>query len=639
GRYEQYKHGDTFAAEWINGPVKATVIKDEAADPKFGTGVMTITPWHDHTDFDIAERHGLEKQQIIGFDGRLLDVAGEFTGQSITEARPNIVEKLKDKGLLVKVDDKYIHNLALNERGKGVIEPQIKLQWFIDVNRPVVEWKGQLRSLKEVMRAVIEDSDVEIIPKRFEKIYYSWIDNLRDWCISRQIWWGHQIPVWYKADEVYAGVKSPEGQGWKQDPDTLDTWFSSSLWTWSTLINPDLSDDYSLSLQDLLERSPDFKAYHPTSVMETGWDILFFWVARIVLSTTYVTRQVPFEKVYLHGLVRTEQGKKMSKSDPGSIIDPMDVIPEYGTDALRLALVSGVNAGQDMRMGISKIVDNRNFCNKLWNIARYIESSGKGQGAPEPKQPADHWILNKLSILTGVIDNDLTNFRFSEAYQNLYHFIWDDLADWYIESSKAEPNPAVLRHVLDSTLVLFHPFAPFITEAIWQNLGHEELLASQLSPKPVKTDTSEAAKFDEIQKIVAEARHLIAVTGAKKPKLEYQDSPLLEEQGSLIERLGRLGAVQEVSTSQAGLKLVGTKYDVWLDIDKATAQAYAKKLAEQKSQRELAVKRLEGRLANKPYIERAPKDLIDETKQSLDAEKQILKALEAEITSFSKSLE
>ena len=634
-RYKQYKQGDTFEAEWINGPVTATVIKDEAVDPKFGTGVMTITPWHDHTDFEVAERHGLEKQQIIGFDGKLLPIAGEFEGLGIEDARPKIVEKLKAKGLLVKADDNYTHNLALNDRGKGVIEPQIKLQWFIDVNRPAVEWKGQLRSLKEVMRAVIEDGDIKIVPKRFEKIYYHWIDNLRDWCISRQIWWGHRVPVWYKGDEVYAGIQPPEGQGWHQDPDTLDTWFSSSLWTWSTLINPDIAGDYKLSLEDLLQMSPDFKAYHPTSVMETGWDILFFWVARMILSTTYATGQVPFEIVYLHGLVRTEQGAKMSKSQPETIIDPLEVIPEYGTDALRLALVSGVNAGQDMRLGRSRIIDNRNFCNKLWNIARYIEGAGDNKaGKPQPETPADHWILNKLSILTEAIAHDLTNFRFSEAYQKLYHFVWDELADWYVEASKTDPNAGVLNHVLESTVVLLHPFAPFITEAIWQSLGHEELLASQPLPEVHKADKAEADKFEQIQAIVAEARRLIAATSTKKPKLYYRNAPLLEEQASLIERLGRLGSVEEAHGVASGFKLLGTKNDVWLDINRQAIKSYIDRLKDQKDAKQAAVKLLEGRLANKSYVEHAPKELVDETKSNIEEEKSALKTLETELESF-----
>ena len=637
-RYKQYQHGDSFEAEWINGPVTATVIKDEAVDMGFGTGVMTITPWHDHTDFEIAERHGLEKDQIIDFNGKLMPIAAEFAGMKIEEARPKIVEKLQQKGLVVKIDDNYTHNLALNDRGKGLIEPQIKLQWFVDVNRPAVEWKGQLRSLKEVMRAVIEDGDIKITPKRFEKIYFHWIDNLRDWCISRQIWWGHQVPVWYRGDERYVGVKEPEGQGWQRDPDTLDTWFSSALWTWSTLIDPEAAKDYTLDLAELLRRSPDFKAYHPTSVMETGWDILFFWVARMILSTTYATGQVPFKDVYLHGLVRAEDGRKMSKSDPETMIDPMEVIPEFGADALRLALVSGVNAGQDQRLGRSKIVDNRNFCNKLWNVSRYIEMTvGDAAAKAGPKTPADHWILNKLSILTGKQWGNLNDFRFSEAYQDLYHFVWDDLADWYVEASKIEPNHGLLNYILENTLVLAHPFAPFISEAIWRQLGHEDLLATQLFPKVDQVDAAQAAKFDELQKVIAQARHLMAVTGAKKPTLYYKNSPLLEEQAGLVERLARLGGISQAADAD-GLKLIGTTDEIRLGIDKSAAQAYIDKLTQQRQQRRETISRLEQRLANKRYVDNAPPELVEDTKASLSAEQNLASDLDTEIASFQESL-
>jgi valyl-tRNA synthetase len=636
-RFAQYKHGQTFEAEWINGSVKATVIKDEAIDPKFGTGVMTITPWHDHTDFEIAERHGLEKEQIIGFDGQLLPIAGEFAGMDIEKARPKIVEKLKAKGLLVKQEE-YTHNIALNDRGKGVIEPQVMLQWFVDVNRPAVQWKGQLRSLREVMRAVIDDGDIKIIPKRFEKVYFHWIDNLRDWNISRQIWWGHRVPIWYKGDEIYTGVTAPKGQGWQQDPDTLDTWFSSALWTWSTLINPELADDYSLGLEELLERSPDFGAYHPTSVMETGWDILFFWVARMILATTYATGQIPFKTVYLHGLVRAETGKKMSKSDPETIIDPLEVIPQYGTDALRLALVSGVGAGQDQRLGRSKIVDNRNFCNKLWNIARYIESTGQAGGKPEPSSLADHWILNKLSILTDELAKDLDNFRFSDGYQRLYHFVWDDFADWYIEASKSDPNSALLRAVLEQTLILAHPFAPYVTEQIWQNLEFkkEQLLAAQPLPAPLKADKNQAKKFEDIKQIISEARRITKELGASKPKMYYRRSELIEQQATLIERLARLLSVEE---GQGGsVRLISAQHDVRLDIDQKTAQNYSDKLAEQQKQQREVVKRLQGRLANKSYLEKAPKDLVEDTRRQLATEEEILDKVTAELETFKQSL-
>jgi valyl-tRNA synthetase len=632
-RYAQYKHGDTFEAEWINGPIKATIIKDGAVDPQFGTGVMTITPWHDHTDFEIAERHGLEKEQIIDFEGKLLPVAGEFAGMKIDEARPKIVEKLRAKGLLIK-EEGYTHNIALNDRGKGVIEPQIKLQWFVDVNRPAVQWKGQLRSLREVMRAVVEDGDINLVPKRFDRLYYHWIDNLHDWCISRQIWWGHQIPVWYKGDEIYAGLKPPEGQGWEQDPDTLDTWFSSALWTWSTLINPEISGDYSLSLEDLLERSPDFKAYHPTSVMETGWDILFFWVARMILATTYAIGQIPFENVYLHGLVRTEKGSKMSKSDPEGSIDPMELINEYGADALRLALVSGASAGNDQRLGRSKIVDNRNFANKLWNIARYVEGvGGESNGQMlESKTPADHWILNKSSILTGVISQNINDFHFSDAYQSLYHFVWDDLADWYIEASKSEPNPALLRSVLESTLIVAHPFAPFITEAIWQNLEFkkDELLAKQQLPKIDQANKAKADEFEDIKEIVTLYRRYSKAMGSNDLPLLYKDSSLMNDNKALIASLGRIKRVEELD-EPAGLRLPFGKFNLYIGSSKEMAHDFLVKLTKESNQVEAVIRNLKGRLANDSYVQNAPEELINTTRSDLNEAKRQAELIQEEL--------
>jgi len=627
-RYKQYQHGDSFEAEWINGLVTATVIKDEAVDMGFGTGVMTITPWHDHTDFEIAERHGLEKDQIIDFNGKLMPIAGEFAGMKIEEARPKIVEKLQQKGLVVKIDDNYTHNLALNDRGKGLIEPQIKLQWFVDVNRPAVEWKGQLRSLKEVMRAVIEDGDIKITPKRFEKIYFHWIDNLRDWCISRQIWWGHQVPVWYKGDERYVGVKEPEGQGWQRDPDTLDTWFSSALWTWSTLIDPELAKDYTLDLAELLRRSPDFKSYHPTSVMETGWDILFFWVARMILSTTYATGQVPFKDVYLHGLVRAEDGRKMSKSDPETMIDPMEVISESGADALRLALVSGVNAGQDQRLGRSKIVDNRNFCNKLWNVSRYIEMTvGDTAAKASPKTPADYWILNKLSILTGKQWGNLSDFRFSEAYQDLYHFVWDDLADWYVEASKIEPNHGLLKYILENTLVLAHPLAPFISEAIWRQLGHEDLLATQLFPKVDQADAAEAAKFDEVQTVVSALRYWSRVMNSKD--FEFRNSEVLTNSKPLIVNLARINSF-EMQKDPRGLKLP-IDQEVFISVTKDSGNNFLEGALKKEGELQSSVRTLRARLANNDYSKNAPKELVEETKKQLEQQEEDLAERKEEI--------
>ncbi len=650
-RYAKYKHGDTIEVEWINGKIIATIIKDEAVDPTFGTGVMTITPWHSLVDFEIAERHNLDKEQIIDFHGKLLPIAGEFAGMPIQEARPKIVEKLKGKGLLVSVDDNYMHNVAINDRGKGVIEPQIRLQWFVDVNKPVVDWKGKRRSLKEVMQKVVRDGDIRIMPERFEKIYFHWIDNLRDWCISRQIWWGHRIPVWYRKhtdgrEETFVGVQPPvddQSEGWnqwEQDPDTLDTWFSSALWTWSTLIDPELAEDYALSLDDILKRSVDFQTYHPTTVMETGWDILFFWVARMILSTTYATGQIPFKDVYLHGMVRAEDGKKMSKSRPESIIDPLTVIPKYGTDALRMALIMGVSPGNDQNWGWGKIEANRNFCNKMWNIARYIEGKvGENyrERQPEPKTTADHWILTKLQHISETISADLNNYGFAEAYESLYHFVWDDFADWYIEASKAAPNAPLLAFCLEAVLKLAHPFAPFVTETIWQTLAWEgkTLLASSLWPVIPDADCHASEQFEEIKTIVTEVRFIVKALGVRNVRLSYSADLFVHQNAELIRQLSRIKEVVESSDGKSGVRLTQTAHNAWLDIDPEMAQKYADELSAKRDAAETAIGQLKARLANKAYIENAPEHIVEQTKMHLKEAEELMFKIEAEQKRFS----
>ncbi len=466
-RYAAYEHGQQIELEWINGPITATVIKDEAADPEFGTGVMTITPWHDAVDFGIAERHGLDKEQIIDDNGKLLAIAGEFAGQPIKIARKNIIEKLAGKGLVDHIDEDYVHNIALNSRGGGIIEPQIKKQWFVSVNKEFAR-DGQTVTLKQLMQNAVRSRDVTIVPDRFEKTYFHWIDNLRDWNISRQIWFGHRIPVWYKGEEQAVG-EAPTGEGWEQDPDTLDTWFSSGLWTFSTLGWPN-------------KEAPDMM-YHPTTVLETGYDILFFWVARMSLMSTYLLGEVPFKTVYLHGLVRDEQGRKMSKS-LGNIINPLDMISKYGADATRLSLIIGGTPGNDTRLSEEKIAGFRNFTNKLWNISRFVDMQTGGlrhvEAMPVAVTLADKWILGKFASVVDKVTQYQASYQLSLAGELLREFTWTDFADWYLEIAKVEKGKDdMLNYILERLLILWHPFMPFVTEEIYARLNNGLIMVAQ----------------------------------------------------------------------------------------------------------------------------------------------------------------
>ena len=463
-RYVKYKDGQKIKLEWINGEVEATVIKDVVIDMEFGTGVMTITPWHTAIDFEIAERHKLDKEQIIDKYGKLLPIAGEFAGTKIDDAREKIVEKLKDKGLLVSIDENYVNRIATAERSGGVIEPQIMLQWFVDVNKKIAAREN--KSLKELMLEPVRDGKIKILPDHFEKVYYNWIENLHDWCISRQIWYGHQVPVWYKESGVYVDIDAPKGEGWKQDPDTLDTWFSSGLWTFSTLGWPD-------------EKTPDLKKFHPTSVINPGYEILFFWVARMILMSQYLLGEVPFKTVYLHGILRDAKGQKFSKSLSNGV-DPIEIIKEYGADALRMSMIVGIGPGADAKFDIQKVKAYSKFANKLWNIARYVFGVEKS-GELEKK------LIAEFNSLAKEITLDMENFRFYLAGEKLYAYIWHRLADEIIEESKGKKEyGATLHYILENSLKLLHPFMPFITEEIWSMMpGRKNLLMIEKWPNHV----------------------------------------------------------------------------------------------------------------------------------------------------------
>lgn len=474
-RFEEYKHGQQIDVEWISGPIKATVIKDTSIDMAFGTGVMTITPYHSAVDFEIAQRFDLKGEQIIDKVGKLLPIAGEFAGMKIGDARVKLVEKLKEKGLLVKEED-YTHNVATAERTGGIVEPQVMLQWFIAVNKKFNK-NGKDRTLKEILIDAVESKKIKIVPDRFEKTYFNWINNLRDWCISRQIWYGHRIPVWYKGEEIFVGIEAPKEDGWMQDEDTLDTWFSSGLWTFSTLGWP--------------EKTKDLLTFHPTTVLETGYDILFFWIARMILMTGCLLDEVPFRTVYLHGLVRTNSGEKISKSKPETNINPLDMIQKYGADATRLSLIIGNGAGNDLKLSEDKIKGYKHFANKLWNITRFVLTFTEGEVVEsgfDKWSEADKKLDAELGDILKDVTSDIENFRLYLAGEKLYHYSWHRFADEILEESKKvfkegstdeiKSRKQFLLHTLSKILRALHPFTPYITEEIWKDMpiGDKKML-------------------------------------------------------------------------------------------------------------------------------------------------------------------
>ena len=459
-RYRRYI-GQKFSFDFSGSKLSITVVGDTAVDPAFGTGAVGVTPAHSFTDAEIAERHNLPATQVIDERARMT-VAGPLNGKKTTEAREYILAWVKENDLFIKEED-IKQNVATAERTSGIVEPLPKLQWFVNVNKPISA-RGD-KSLKELIREPIAEGQTHIFPERFEKTYFNWIDNLRDWCISRQIWFGHRIPAWFKGDEVKVQIESP-GAGWEQDPDVLDTWFSAGIWTFSTLGWP--------------EETPDLRTYHPTSVLETGYDILFFWVARMVLMSQLLLGDIPFKKVLIHGLVRDKEGRKISKS-LGNNIDPLDMGEKYGSDAVRMSLVAGMAPGTDSKISEEKICGYKNFANKLWNISRFVLESTENS-APVAEE-TDKKLIGEMDVVIKETSQHVDAFRLDLAVDTLYQFVWRRFADEIIEESKpilkaggraADSRRATLYQLLITSLELLHPFMPFVTEAIWKELPQKD---------------------------------------------------------------------------------------------------------------------------------------------------------------------
>ncbi len=624
--------------------IRVKVITDDSVDPEFGTGTVGVTPAHSLVDFEMAQKNNLPIIQVINEDGKMTDAAGAYAGMSVGECRERFVEDLKQAGKISKIEE-VDNNLSVCYRCEHVIEPLISKQWFIDVNKPSKKLNG--KTIREKALEVVKEGDIEIIPQRFEKTYYHWLENLRDWCISRQIWFGHRIPVWYRKnlksqnpklktdkdkEEIYVGVEPPKGEGWQQDPDTLDTWFSSGLWTFSTLGWP--------------EKTKDLKTFHPTNLMETGYDILFFWVARMIIMSTYLMGEIPFRQVYLHGMVRDEKGRKMSKSLDNTI-DPLDMIKKYGADATRLSLVIGTTPGNDLNISEAKIAGFRNFVNKLWNISRYIlmkvDQVKLIEKQPKPKTLADRWILSELNSLIDFASNNLEKYNFSIVGEKIYEFTWSKLADWYIEVSKiGNSKDEILLYILQSLLKLWHPFCPFVTEVIWQKLDNKNLLIIQGWPQvKEKIDQPAVKDFELIQNIITTIRNLRAeskIPPAKKLQaiiISAKEAKLIKAQAEVIKHLSRLEDLVIATRAKKPAKsfsAVITGAEIYLPVSGMidTDKEIKKLEAEVKRIEEFTI-HLEQKLKNQRFLDRAPKEIIKAERDKLVSNKEKLESIKQQL--------
>ncbi|HXH26658.1 MAG TPA: valine--tRNA ligase [Candidatus Acidoferrum sp.] len=615
-RYKKYV-GQEIEVEGVNGPFRVKVVADEYVDPKFGTGAVKITPAHDFNDWEVGERHHLPAIQVIDLDGKMNEKAGRFAGLTVLEARAAVVKTMQEKNLIVKIDENYTNRVGVCYKCGTVIEPMLLDQWFVNMAplaKPAIE--------------AVEQGSITFYPKSKGKLLIAYLKNLRDWNISRQIPWGIPIPAFQNVDDetdwifdtrVTQEQLEINGKTYRRDPDTFDTWFSSGQWPFiTTKHNP----------------GGDLSEFYPTSVMETGHDLLDRWVARMIMLGLYCTGDVPFHDVYLHGMVLDPHGQKMSKSK-GNVMNPHDSVAEYGSDALRMGIIANRGAGVSQAFSSATVVAGRNFCNKLWNMARYIEDKIGDDykiRQPLPSSLADHWVLQKIAKTNERMVKALENYRMAEAYAELYHLVWDDVADWYVEASKVELNKPLLAYTLETLLKLAHPFAPFVTETIWQTLKWEDgLLMSTSWPQPVKNyDPKQAKKFTELQTLVGETRYVANELGQGKQHLLYMADDLIEQSEPLVKHLANLKGIERVSQPR-GLRLATVKHEAWLDVDQATLQAHHAKLSTRLNDCQAGIERLQVRLDNKNYVTHAPAAVVQQTRDQLSEQQLLAERLQREL--------
>jgi valyl-tRNA synthetase len=593
------------------------VIADDYVDPKFGTGAVKITPAHDPNDFEVGKRHNLDRPQVIDFDGRMINVPPEFEGLEVADARKRTLAALQAQELIRK-EEPYEHTVGYDYKSGLPIQPLIKEQWFL-----------KIEPLAAKAIEAVESGAIEFQPANAKHLLLQYLRNLHDWNLSRQIPWGIPIPAFQNvndADDWIFDTRVEDktivvnGTTYRREEDTFDTWFSSGQW-------PFVVTDK--------QENGDLSRYFPLSVMETGKDILYAWVSRMIMLSLYTVGEMPFKSVYLHGLVLDEHGLKMSKSK-GNVINPMEQVAEYGSDALRLGVIANRSPGQNQAFSTGRVQAGRNFCNKLWNVARFVE--GKlgdtyKPGVPEAQSLADHWIISELSQASANIQQSLEKHRFSEAAETVYHVIWDSVADWYIEASKDQDNPTMLAWVLDTSLKLAHPFAPFVTETIWQTLPwHSSLLISEPWPEIISFSDIAAAEFGQVQKLVEEARFVTtALPGNEKYELTYHQDSLIDDNKALIKRLAKLKDVTQVE-NLSGLRLATTGRDAWLAVSADTLAEHQTNLEERLAKAHKDAETLEGRLNNQSYVQKAPKALVEESQKQLEETKALIERLQHELT-------
>ena len=666
-RYKKYI-GKIYEVNFCGVLLKLKIIADRHVEMEFGTGALGVTPAHSAVDWQMAEENNLEIIKVISEDGKILEGFNEFSNKTALEAREMIVKKLKEQNLLEK-EEEIENNLSVCYRCNTSIEPLPSKQWFIAVDKKIDFLNN--KSLKEKAIEVAKNGEIKFIPERFSKKYLDWMENLHDWCISRQIWFGHQIPVWYKKqenkksknqenkksrkqenkDEIYVGVKPPENineSEWVQDEDVLDTWFSSGMWTFSTLGWPDNFKDG--------KKTGDLARFHPIQVLETGYEILTLWVSRMIMMSLFAVQEIPFKNVYLNGMILDKNGKKMSKSK-GNGIDPIEMIEKFGTDAVRLSLLIGSTPGNDARLSEEKIASYRNFVNKLWNISKYVifnflphiaGSIFNFQLNTSKLTLADQWVLEKFNNLIKEVDKDLTNYNFSQAGEKLREFTWNDFADWYLEISKFEKNEEkneILIYILNNLLKLWHPFIPFVTETIWQEIEQKKLLMiekwpSQLSITNYELQIKEKIvyknNFEIIKNIISAIRNARSenkIEPNKKIKaIIYagKDKKLIESQIILIKNL-RTG-ISELEIKEKGEKIPQAIFVIVGDIEIYLLVEVDKDKEKERVEKE--IKNLEkminitqNKLANEEFISKAPVDIIEKEKEKLKLYQSELKRL------------